>query len=105
MTDAMLAGFPDETNAGFFFTTAAHERLLARSKNLLGSGNLPSANAVAVEVLLRLARLVERPAYRQAAVRTLDAYSGAMQQQPQAHEAMLLAVGMCLPAAAAGHEA
>lgn len=87
----LVTDFQDEPGGGFYFTTKAHEDLLTRTKSLGGGGNLPDANGVAVEALLDLATLADRPAYRAAAKRTLDALAGLMQQNPFSTEHLLLA--------------
>ena len=87
----LIGGFQDEINGGFYFTTSGHEDLLMRSKSLGGGGNLPDANGVAAEVLLDVAKLVDRPAYQAAARRALSALAGLMQQSPESAEHLLLA--------------
>jgi len=52
---------------------------------------MPDANGVAVEVLLELARLADRPTYLAAANRTLTSLAGLMQQSPHSTEHLLLA--------------
>jgi uncharacterized protein YyaL (SSP411 family) len=65
LADEMLDHFTDPVG-GFFDTADDHEKLLARPKGLQDSP-LPSGNATAVEVLLRLAALTGEDRYRRAA--------------------------------------
>ena len=55
----VLKHFADPNGPGFFFTADDHEELIARTKDL-HDGSTPSGNAVAVTVLLRLAKLLDR---------------------------------------------
>ena len=87
----LVEDFQDQQNGGFYFTAARHEDLLMRSKSLGDGGNLPDANGVAVEVLLDLATILDRPAYLTAAKRTLGSLPGLSQQSPFSAEYLLLA--------------
>jgi uncharacterized protein len=69
LADEMLTHFADPAG-GFFDTADDHEQLLARPKSLQDSP-LPSGNAAAAEVLLRLNALTGQDSYRQAAEGTL----------------------------------
>jgi uncharacterized protein YyaL (SSP411 family) len=81
LTVIQLRHFEDEKHGGFFFTAADHEALLARIKEF-GDNVQPSANAVAAQNLLTLAAKLEKPAYREAAQRTLKAGAGILQRRP-----------------------
>jgi uncharacterized protein len=96
LANIMLDDFEDKEHGGFFFTSSGHEKLLARSKNLTGSGNIPSGNGVAAEVLLRLWKITGSVKYRQSADRTLAAFSGLMWQMPQAAESLIQAAALSL---------
>ena len=97
LADTMLARFKDEQDGGFFFTTESHEKILgARSKRLQGSGNVPTANGVAAEVMLELGRLTDQPRYADAGVGTLKSLSGVMAQSPRAVEALVYDAAMHL---------
>jgi uncharacterized protein YyaL (SSP411 family) len=90
LAETMLARFADEQDGVFFFTTESHEKTLGtRSKRLQGSGNVPTANGVAAEVMLELGRLTDEPRYTDAGVRTLESLSGVMAQSPRAVEALI----------------
>ena len=91
LANAMLKQFEDPDQGAFFFTAVGEEVPLARSKNLFGGGNLPGANGVAAEVLLRLADLDHRPAYEAAAQRTFAALASFATQKSSGDESLLLA--------------
>ena len=66
LADEMIARFGDPERGGFFSTSADHERLIARRKEI-GDHPIPSGNSAAALGLLRLAALTgERPYARQA---------------------------------------
>jgi len=69
LADEILGRFSDPAG-GFFDTADDHEPLLARPKSLQDSP-LPSGNAAAAEVLLRLNALTGEGSYRQAGEETL----------------------------------
>lgn len=94
--EQLIDDFEDRQQGGFFFTTDEHEDLLVRSKHLGGGGNLPNPNGVAAQVLLELAELTGKTAYRQSAQRTLQSLSGLMELQPQASEDVLVATSRWL---------
>ena len=96
LADMMLAEFEDKQAGAFYFTAAAHEDLLVRSKNLLGGGNVPVPNGVAALVLMELARQTGSGQYARAAQRTLDAIAAPMRQSPQALDHALYAVAVAL---------
>jgi uncharacterized protein YyaL (SSP411 family) len=75
--------FGDEKQGGFFYTSNDHEKLLARAKEYADSA-LPSANGVAALNLLILSERLKKPAYRQAAERTIQSGAGIMQRSPAA---------------------
>ncbi len=88
----LLDEFQDKRGGGFFFTTDAHQDLLVRSKNLGGGGNMPDANGVAAQVLLRLTALTGEPRYAAAATRALESMAGIVKQNPHGNEHLLLAM-------------
>ncbi|KKN64134.1 hypothetical protein LCGC14_0494750 [marine sediment metagenome] len=100
LADTILSDFEDQRAGGFFFATADHEDLLLRSKNIMGGGNTPSGNGVAVLVLLRLGRLTGQDKYVQAARRALASLSGVMWRSPRGAESLLLAAAVDLESAA-----
>jgi uncharacterized protein len=70
LADTIIERFSDEENGGFFETSADHERLLARRKDL-EDHPIPSGNASAAYGLLRLAALTGEHTYEQHAVSVL----------------------------------
>ncbi|MEO0345467.1 MAG: thioredoxin domain-containing protein [Pseudomonadota bacterium] len=84
LADQLLALFEDPERGGFFFTTHDHEALMYRQKPI-GDDALPSGNAVAARVLLRLGHLLGEPRYLEAAERALRFALPALREYPQAH--------------------
>jgi uncharacterized protein YyaL (SSP411 family) len=87
----MLEQFEDKEQGGFFFTGPQHEDLLVRSKNLLGGGNIPDANGVAMQVLIALHDEVGHAPYLSAARKALDALAMLALQSPRQVEHVVLA--------------
>ena len=73
--------FADEEGGGFFDTSADHETLLTRPKDLYDNAT-PAGNSVAVDVLLRLAAYTGEGAYRERAERYLSALAASVAQHP-----------------------
>jgi uncharacterized protein YyaL (SSP411 family) len=107
LADSMLELFEDNQLGGFYFTSAQHEQLLMRSKNLLGGGNLPSGNGVALQVLLRLHTLTGNAAYLHSARRGLIAFEDLALRAPRQVEHIVLAYATLaeIDAVAAGDSA
>ncbi|MEO0617616.1 MAG: thioredoxin domain-containing protein, partial [Pseudomonadota bacterium] len=84
LADQLLALFEDPARGGFFFTAHDHEALMYRQKPI-GDDALPSGNAVAVRVLLRLGHLLGEPRYLDAAERALLFALPSLREYPQAH--------------------
>jgi uncharacterized protein YyaL (SSP411 family) len=95
LADVMLKQFADPNGPGFFFTAGDHEKLIARTKDL-HDGSTPSGNSVAVMVLLRLARLLDRRDFAAKAEETLRAYRETMANHPAAAGQMLVALDFFL---------
>ena len=107
VVDQMLGRFWDADAGGFYYTEGGAD-LLVRIKDGQDSA-LPSANAVAVDVLLDLAEVTGDNAYRERAARCLRSFGGMMQAQPQGFIRMIAAADRYLksqpksfPAAFAG---
>lgn len=101
LADEMLERFEDSTDGGFYFTGPQHEQLLVRSKNLLGGGNLPSGNGIAIQVLVKLFQQTGEAAYLNSARRGLQAFSELMLKSPRQVEHIVLANALYLDAIAA----
>jgi uncharacterized protein YyaL (SSP411 family) len=91
VADSMLKQFADTENGGFFFTPSGADGPLLRSKNLLGGDNLPGANGVAAEFLLRLGDDRRSALYRQDGLRTLASLAGFASRSPSSAESLLMA--------------
>ena len=71
LADTMIAQFWDSESASFFDTSADHETLVSRPKTSFDNA-IPSGNAVALEVLLRLTVLTGDQAYADRSVAALQ---------------------------------
>jgi uncharacterized protein YyaL (SSP411 family) len=87
----MLGLFWDDTNGGFFYTPADHERLILRTKPV-HDGSVPSGNSLATMLCLRLHAFTEEERYSQVAERVLRLYRGSMEENPFAHAYLLAAL-------------
>jgi uncharacterized protein len=81
LADIMLARFADADNGGFFDTSSEHETLIARPKDVFDNAT-PSGNAVAADVLLRLAVLTGNERYRRSAEGVLEVLAEPMVRYP-----------------------
>jgi uncharacterized protein YyaL (SSP411 family) len=91
LCDAANELFWDEGKRAFYDTPADHEELVARPRDVYDNAT-PSGNSVAVEVLLRLALLLDRGDYRQRAEEVLEEMSGGMEKIPGAFGRLLAAL-------------
>ena len=90
VTDAMITEFWDDERHGFFFTSLRHKDLLTREKPYFDESR-PSGNAIAAQLLLRLARLTGKAAYRERAEQLIEAGLLATGRVPQAMMHLLCA--------------
>jgi uncharacterized protein YyaL (SSP411 family) len=95
LVDRLLADFWDEASGTLFDTAAEHDRAAARPQSLLDNAT-PSANAVAADVLLRLALLTGEADYDRRARSILRAVASAIERQPSAFGRMLAAADRAL---------
>lgn len=91
LAESLLLSFEDTQNGGFYFTSAEHEQLLLRSKQLGAGGNLPDANGILAQVFLELAEILERPEYVAVVKRSLESLTDVMQRNPSATQQLLVA--------------
>jgi uncharacterized protein len=91
LTDEQIRLFWDEQSKGFYFTSKDHEALIARTRNAFDAV-LPSANAVSVRNLVRLASLCGEPHYRDLARQTLEAFAPALTRAPRSLPVTALAL-------------
>ena len=98
LAEALLSHHRDPAGGGFFFTSRDHGDLLVRTKEPADSA-IPSGNAVAADVLVRLARLTGDRKYLDAAGDTLETFQGFMERMPTATGSLLVATAAYLDAA------
>jgi uncharacterized protein len=95
IAEMMLTHFADSASGGFFYTANDHEQLIARHKDAQDS-SVPSGNAMAATMLLRLGKLCGSSNYLSAAEKTLQTFVDWMEKSPTATGQMLLALDMQL---------
>ena len=95
LVEIMQAHFADLAGGGFFYTADDHEQLIARHKDLQDS-SVPSGNALAATVLVRLGKLTGRTEYLKAAEKTIQMAAALLERAPTASGQMLLALDMLL---------
>ena len=84
LTAEMVAQFWDEKSASFFNTSQYHKNLIVRTKSANDSAT-PSPMGVAIESLLRLAKLLDREEYFHKAQRLLKANLPYLEKAPQGY--------------------
>jgi uncharacterized protein len=95
VAEIMLHEFWDEAGGGFFYTGRSHERLIAQSKPIF-DGSIPSGNAVATQVLLRLYHYTGKEDYLRRAETVFRAHYNAMENQPFGFAHLLAALDFYL---------
>ena len=91
LADVLLEQFEDREHGGFFFVSHDHEQLMHRAK--IGPRNdTPSGNSVAALALDRLGHVLGEPRYSEAARRTVQAFAPLLEQQPNAHGTLGIAL-------------
>ena len=93
----LIADFWDDASGTFADTSDEHDRTLAQPRGLL-DGATPSANAVAADVMLRLALLTGDEEMDRRARRILRAVAPALERQPTAFGRMLSSADRALGA-------
>ena len=93
--DLLLAEFYDTDRGAFFSTSARHEKLIAKKRDLLDNA-IPSGSSLAALALLRLGKLCGRGNYLAAAEETVEATVVVMERAPQAASQMLVALDFLL---------
>ncbi|KPL11812.1 hypothetical protein AMJ85_02850, partial [candidate division BRC1 bacterium SM23_51] len=92
LAQTMISRFWDEREGAFFYADDDHKPLVVRPKDSYDAPD-PSGNAAAVLVLLRLAELGGREAWREKAVVTLRVFAPTMVKAPIHAAHMLSALG------------
>jgi len=91
----LVERFEDEENGGFYFTPTDGEDLIIRKKDG-HDGALPSGNAVAVQDLLRLARVTDDSKLEEIASKAFEAFAARAKGVPAAHLHLLSALDFAL---------
>jgi hypothetical protein len=95
LSDIMVSEFWDDTDGAFFYTGKSHEQLISRAKPAF-DGSIPSGNAMAAQLLLRLFHYTSNVTYLQKAETILRSYRDAMAAQPFGLAHMLSALDFYL---------
>ena len=95
LANIMLHEFWDDTSGGFFYTGKSHEQLISRAKPAF-DGSIPSGNAMATQLLLRLYYLTGAEDCLKRAEKVLRSYYDAMASQPFGFAHMLCALDLYL---------
>ncbi|MCI0490757.1 MAG: thioredoxin domain-containing protein [Blastocatellia bacterium] len=95
LADRMIEQFWDEDDGGFFFTSADHEELIARTKDYFDNA-IPSGNSVAALSLLKLGLLTGEPRYGRHALAILRTMHRSMSRHPSAFGYLLCALDFYL---------
>jgi uncharacterized protein len=95
LNEIMLREFWDEEQGGFFYTGKSQEQLISRAKPIFDA-SIPSGNAMATQLLLRLHHITGQNDYRARAEKILRSYYDVMENQPFGFAHMLCAVDQYL---------
>lgn len=95
LAERMLAQFWDREDAGFFYTSADHEALITRNKDLHDNAT-PSGNNLAAMALLKLSRLTGRSDWAERADDTLNLLAATLTRAPLAGGQALIALDFLL---------
>ncbi|QEG36867.1 thioredoxin domain-containing protein [Bythopirellula goksoeyrii] len=93
LMDVVLARFADEEQGGFFFTADDQEKLLVRNKDFTDNA-VPSGNAMAALILVKLGKLTCNKQYLDSATRTVQGAAELATRYPSATAQTLLAVDL-----------
>jgi len=88
VTESLLTNFWDDRAGGCFFTSHDHERLIQRMKTGTDSA-IPSGNAIAASVFLRLFSFTGEERYHERAGQALRLFQSSMEQHPYGSSALL----------------
>ncbi len=95
LATVLIREFWDDSEGAFFFTGKSHEPLISRAKPAF-DGSIPSGNAAAARLLLRLYYFTGRDDYLSRAEKVLRCYHSAMAGQPFGFAHMLCALDLFL---------
>jgi uncharacterized protein YyaL (SSP411 family) len=88
VAESLLANYWDDQSGGCYFTSHDHERLIHRTKSGTDSA-IPSGNAVAAAVFLRLFSFTGEERYHERAGQVLRLFQSLMEQNPYGTSALL----------------
>ncbi len=91
ISDWMISKFWDPQEKEFYFTSADHESLIHRPKELVDNA-IPSGNSAATNALLRLGKITGQSRFCDYAVSILENSAGLAEQQPSAFPNLLCAL-------------
>jgi uncharacterized protein YyaL (SSP411 family) len=91
LMEVLIENFWDEEEGGFFFTGKNHEQLITRARSGI-DGAIPSGNAVAAGVLLRLGLLTGEEKFREKGVELLRVFGLMMDKLPAGFSRFLAAL-------------
>jgi uncharacterized protein YyaL (SSP411 family) len=95
LVEIMQTHFADRDRGGFFYTADDHEQLIARHKEIQDS-SVPSGNALAATVLVRLGKLTGHTDNLTAAEKTVRTAAPLLERAPTAAGQMLIALELLL---------
>ncbi|VAX10422.1 Uncharacterized protein YyaL [hydrothermal vent metagenome] len=87
----MQRDFADKKNGGFYQTTKNMKVPVLLRPKLAYDDSLPAGNAIAAQMLIRLARRTEQPAYEKQARMLLSSFTADVLDVPSAHSGLLIA--------------
>jgi uncharacterized protein len=90
LSKTMIEKFWDHENGGFFLTQTSQANL-PKIKQLY-DGAVPSGNSAAIQVLLRLSRLINEPKYEQMAVQMTQVFAEELEGTPDVYTFFLSAI-------------
>jgi uncharacterized protein YyaL (SSP411 family) len=93
--EIMLREFWDDRGGGLFYTGSSQEKLISRSKPVFDA-SIPSGNAMATQLFLRLHHITGDQRYYQCADKVLRSYYEAMENQPFGFAHLLCALDFYL---------
>ena len=92
VADALLSKFADRERGGFWFTAAGEDPPLYRPKNFADDA-MPSGNGIGAQALARLGWITGESRYLEAAEAAIRGAHASLARAPEAHAAMLNALG------------
>ncbi|MEI7473981.1 MAG: thioredoxin domain-containing protein [bacterium] len=91
LADKMIEDFYDDENSGFFFTSKSAEPLFFNNKSSFDN-SIPSANAIAVLVLQKLADITNNQNYQAIVEKTFKLFNHDINTYPDSHSQFLTAL-------------